>query len=388
MIGRDLEFHGDESIDDEDGLWPVFSGKGPLPAAGVPVLLAAGAFPGCPATGLQARSVRDRWRLAAARVVDRNAQILVLRLAARALHREDVVQTELLAPARMSLPKIESWVREADQELAQDRRRLRMALVREALRLLTDRLPPMDPWVVAMARRLTLDGEPGPDVRIRRRLTMLDPENTAGRWAQALELAARAAVTRSPVAACAYADQLVSVVRANNAETKRRREESMIAAGYLQALEAVPGADPRRDRLIGRLGSVLAGELTLRDDVQDAAERLRCQIEENAERAYLCGLLRGHLARHGFTVLVEAGEPDGVALKVRGGQLLVHAGLVTAAAPRSGTRPSPAFTRAVDELAPLLGATPTWAPAAFDSARTQPSMTVVSSATRRSASST
>ncbi|MGH3375177.1 MAG: hypothetical protein ACRDP6_10585 [Actinoallomurus sp.] len=369
MAASDPDGHHEAPASDsaDDGLWPVYSGQGPLPAAGVAVLLASGAFPGRTAVETRARTVRDRWRRVAARLVERNARILVLRNAAEAVHRRDIVTTELLVPADMSLREIDSWVVGVDRQLALARDELGGALAREALRRLTDRRPPVDPHLLAMATRLAADDRSGRGGRIRGRLAKLDPENTPDRFAQALEVAARAAVTRSPVASQTYADQLSSIVRAGNAETGRRREELMIAAGYLQAIEAAPCSHPWRDWLIDRLDSVLTGGLGLPDDVQDAAERLRSQIEESAEHSYLTRLLRGHLTGLGFTVLVSAAESGDVSLYVRdGGRLLLRGGLVTAGPPVGGAPPSPAFTRALDALAPLLGTSPAWDPAAFE----------------------
>jgi len=369
MAPSDPDGHDEAPASDEadDGLWPVFSGQGPLPAAGVAVLLASGAFPGRTTVETRARTVRDRWRRVAARLVERNARILVLRHAAEAVHGRDIVTTELLVPADMSLREIDSWVVGVDRRLALARDELGGALAREALRRLTDRRPPVDPRLLAMATRLAADDRSGRGGRIRARLAKLDPENTPDRFAQALEVAARAAVTRSPVAAQTYADQLSSIVRAGNAETRRRHDELMIAAGYLQAIEAAPGAHPWRDWLVDRLNSVLAGGLGLPDEVQDAAERLRSQIEESAEHSYLTELLRGHLTRLGFTVLVSAAESGDVSLHIRdGGRLLLRGGLVTAGPPVGGAPPAPAFTRALDALAPLLGTSPAWDPAAFE----------------------
>ena len=362
MATSDPDIHDEEP--DDDGLWPVFSGQGRLPPAGVAVLLAVGAFHG--RTEMRARTVRDRWRRVAARLVERNSRILVLRQAAAAVRGQHVITTELLVPAHMSLREIDSWVVGVDLRLAVARDRLGDALAGEALRQLTDRRPPVDPHVLAMAGRLAADDLSDRGGRIRRCLAMLDPENTPDRYAQALELAARAATTRSPVAARTYADQLSSIVRAGNAETRRRREEMMIAAGYLQAIKAVPDAHPWRGWLIDRLDSVLTGGFGLADDVQDAAERLRCQIEENAEHSYLTWLLRGHLTRLGFTVFVSATESGDVSLHVRGGRLLLRSGLVTAGPPVGGPPPSPAFTRALDGLATLLGTAPAWDPDAFE----------------------
>jgi hypothetical protein len=399
MAAHDPDFDSEAltSIPDDDGLWPVFSGQGPLPPAGVAVLIAFGAFPGRTGTEPHARTVRDRWRCAAACVAERNARILVLRHAARELRRHDIVNIELLVPVHMSLREIDSWIVSVDRQLALVRDRLRGALACEALRRLTDRRPPVDRRILVMAGRLTSQGRPDRTERIRERLAMLDPENTLDRYAKALEVAARAAATRSSVAAGAYIDQLSSIIRVNNAETGRRREELMIAAGYLHVIESAPDPHPWRDWLIDRLNSVLAGGLGLSGDVQDAAERLRCQIEENAERDYLTQLLHGYLTRLGFTVLVDVSKPGEASLNVRGGRLLVRGGLVTAGPSKCGSPPSSAFTGALDGLASLLGTTPAWEPAvsraqcanaSSHEAFRASSTSTTSSAMRRSASST
>jgi hypothetical protein len=365
MAAHDPDFGGEvlTSIPDDDGLWPVFSGQGPLPPAGVAVLIAFGAFPGRTWTEPHARTVRDRWRHAAACVVERNARILVLRHAARELRRSDIVEIESLVPVHMSLREIDSWIVSVDRRLALARDRLRDALASEALRRLMDRRPPVDRRVLVMAGRLTSDGRPDRTGRIRERLAMLDPENTPDRYAEALEVAAKAAATRSSVAAGAYIDQLSSIVRVNNTETGRRREELMTAAGYLQVIESVPDSHPCRDWLMDRLNSVLSGGLGLTGEVQDAAERLRCHAEEKAEREYLTRLLHGYLTGLGFTVLVDVSKPDEVSLNVRGGRLLLRGGLVTAGPAKCESPPSGAFTGALDGLAPLLGTTPIWEPA-------------------------
>lgn len=228
-----------------------------------------------------------RWECAAARVIAVNARIAVL--AARA--EAGMVLPEPLDLAVLRLADVESSCRLADQALARLEDLVREHSAREALRGLADRSPAPPASVLAAARALAAGRLPRSGrsaEQVLRRLAVLDPQAPSDLLERVLETAARAIASRSAVASRSYADQLISLVRVVNAETAQRRAEVLTAARYLQVLSAVvPSPHPRGGEITARLAAVLAGHARLSGGLQDAAERLRGELEEQTERSFL-----------------------------------------------------------------------------------------------------
>ena len=337
--------------------WPVFSGDAPLPPVGLPVLLAYGA-----ALVAEPQPVRelDPWRAMAVQVVACNARLLSFQA-----RSGDQSLPAPLRPTGLRPSALMAEVRRCDDRLTRARRRYRRTCAAQALHLLAD-VPgaPLD-----KARQLTEGGgsaESGIELgaRVRRRLAVLEPETSPEDRASALELAARALGAHSGAAAAALADRLATTVRELNAATRRRRDQAVLAAAYLQVITAAdrPAGDGWLTR---RLGAVLHGGAELDADLLDAAERLRVKFEERAEQEYLLDLVQGHFGRSGVALEVDRRDAArGVLLSGRSGRVLLAAGEVTGGPPWDGSI-SHEFHRAFLMLRLRLGRRPVWNPGVF-----------------------
>lgn len=347
----------------------AFGSDAPLPPGGLAMLLARSvAIAGRAGQG----AALEPWEHAAAQVVVLNAQISVMTAFARSIGgaATDPVLPEPLSLDGLRLEAIDVWCRCADRALALAQRALRERSAAVALRRLEARRPALPGRILAAAGALTGRRLVRPallDEQVLRRLDTLDPQTPAHQVERALETAARAVASSSSVPSRSYADQLISLVRVINTETAQLRREMLIAACYLQALSAtLPHPHVRGEQIMARLDEVVAGQSRLSGDLQDAAERLRGQLEETFERSSLAEVTHRFLADRGFTVLIDNdGAVPAIVVTAFSddngsccGTLTVTDGIVAGAPP--GRAPSAEFTRAVEQLRSRLGPAITW----------------------------
>lgn len=239
-----------------------------------------------------------------------NARICMLRAAAARAAEPGEPPPAIPEPLRIGtqgLRDLDRWCSATEGALAASRRLVRRSALRTALDRLRGRTPPLDARVVDAAEALVHGSPAGAGHgllhrQVRRRLESLAAEIGVERTEDALELAAHAVAAHSPVAARAYADRLISLVLRSNTEHRDQRTASLIAARYLEALAAVPDLFPPAEQVTAQLAQVRSGNLRLGAELHDTAERLRCRVEEIAERAFLADLLTRLLGSRGFSV--------------------------------------------------------------------------------------
>ncbi|MFI0486619.1 hypothetical protein [Actinomadura sp. 9N215] len=357
----------------------------PMTLNGVTLLLLRGAAV-CNAarTAYQPSELRP-WELTAARFVDLTARIMVLGStvgarggagAGAGAGAGEVPVPVRLQPGGRRLREIGHWCAATVNAIPSAWRVHQERTRAQVLAGLSTRRARPSAEVLSAARALagrrdawTAPPESLRDQQVRRRFQSMAPEAPAAGVEEALVLGARAIATTSRVAARAYADELISVVRDVNEETARRQAERLTAARYLLALGATPLEQYAHGRdLIARLGQVLAGETRLTGDLHDACERLCGILEADVCADRLSELLHRSLTEHGFTVRIDRESAAPAILfsafekgtAARCGSLVIDDGMVVTAPPRSQRRlsasaASAAFHEAVDHFRRQLG---------------------------------
>ncbi|TDB83716.1 hypothetical protein E1264_27375, partial [Actinomadura sp. KC216] len=325
------------------------------------------------------------WEQTAARFVDLSARVMVLNATVRASGGagDDVPVPGRLPLAGTRLGDIDRWCAVTEAAIPDGWRAFQGRTRARVLRRLTRRRP--SPGIEILTAARALAGRRGTgtglsDQQVRRRFEAMAPEAAAEGVQDALEIGARAIATTSRVAARAYADELISIVRTVNEETARRQAERRRAARYMLVLGATALERHSHGRdLAARLEQVLAGETGLGGDLQDACERLCGVLEADACADRLSDLLQRSLIERGFTIRVDRETAAPAILlsafekgtAARCGSLVIDDGrVVTAPPPRSSRRrsasaTSAAFTDAVEHFRRRLGSAMTPGPVAY-----------------------